>query len=768
MKRLLVIALLTLIAGNLRAEDVLVQGLLPLSLPSFPGAADPLDELVITGVNASGGPATLVLRIDDDRSVDYRRRVNEERMVAPGPFELTFPAKALRRSNGEAFDMAGARRLFLFAAGQKVSATISRRKSEALPGGAIGYDLGPSDAAIYPGFQPLGPADPRLISGRAVAIRRAGAPLLTGTGLVGGTVYRFQATPGRWRVSLWIEDPGEWETLPHPLNRRVRVNGQDVVNFQWTPEEWIERRYLRLSRHEPEQLTSAWSAFGRLRGGRVDAVIDVADDAIDVELAGEGASATYLAGVLMQPDDGSPSVADAVDLERGRRFDEDWPVYGELRVTPTSAPLLLARGGSGRIEIEVPPGRRPIGLDYQGDLNIWAFEGRWSLERWHTGRNLLRPSAAHLTPLGADIARNPALPRRVVLWVAAAKSAASGHFVGSLRLDDGAVIPFSGEVLPIKLPRSRMPVGAYLERAPHLDWFAGGERSGDAQTVCDLQILARFGLTTVAPPLPPATSDAGPAYIQRLQSLTTLGFRGPIVAYAPLKRLVGDVGLDEAPSQLANLAATLGPDLMRRILWSVADEPSNAMHGSDLAEASAKLHERVPGFRAAAHLNHPNDLKDLRGVDVALVNPGMTLEPALFSTLREAGVTPWLYNMGNPRLAAGFWGIASGAAGYLQWHARMPTADPFDPTDGREGDVQFLFPTATVCPSQPDLHEDLLRLAEGVIDARWLAWLEATDPARAAQIRASVPSRWEDAVGLSDEALDELRKQILNVAHGLR
>jgi hypothetical protein len=155
---------------------------------------------VIRGVNASDAPTTLVLRIDDARSVDYRRRVNEERMVAPGRFELAFPARGMRRSNGEPFDLAAALRAFLFSTDAGVSAEIALRGGASLPHGAVGYDLGPDDAPVFPGFAPLGPSDPRIVSGRAAGLRRAGAPGLTGTGLVGGTVYRLPAPNGRWRV----------------------------------------------------------------------------------------------------------------------------------------------------------------------------------------------------------------------------------------------------------------------------------------------------------------------------------------------------------------------------------------------------------------------------------------------------------------------------------------------------------------------------------------------------------------------------------------
>jgi hypothetical protein len=126
--------------------------------------------------------------------------------------------------------------------------------------------------------------------------------------------------------------------------------------------------------------------------------------------------------------------------------------------------------------------------------------------------------------------------------------------------------------------------------------------------------------------------------------------------------------------------------------------------------------------------------------------------------------------MEQPRLAAGFYLWRVKAAGYLQWHARMPTADPFDPTDGREGDIQFLYPTAEICPAVPDLDRNLLRIADGVTDLRWVLWLEQRaidDPAARkllADLSAAIPEQWEEAKDLADLDLERLRQMIADLA----
>jgi hypothetical protein len=189
-----------------------------------------------------------------------------------------------------------------------------------------------------------------------------------------------------------------------------------------------------------------------------------------------------------------------------------------------------------------------------------------------------------------------------------------------------------------------------------------------------------------------------------------------------------------------------------------------------LAEA---VHAADPAARLAGHLNDRRDFTLLPRLALVTVNPAAGVDRADIDSLREAGVSPWLYNMPHPRLAAGAYLWRSGADGLLQWHARMPTADAFDPTDGREGDVQFLWPTPGVC-GPPDLDADLLDLVEGEEDLRWLAWLDAAAAAHpeAARLRhellAAIPATWTAAAALPADRPAAWRDLIANLAAKLR
>jgi hypothetical protein len=94
----------------------------------------------------------------------------------------------------------------------------------------------------------------------------------------------------------------------------------------------------------------------------------------------------------------------------------------------------------------------------------------------------------------------------------------------------------------------------------------------------------------------------------------------------------------------------------------------------------------------------------------------------------------------------------------------MPTADPFDPLDGREGDEQLILPSAAPCPSTPSIHRDLLDLADGVVDQRWLLWLDAQARPSARDLRSRIERRigvrWDRASRMTRRELREIRESI--------
>jgi len=84
--------------------------------------------------------------------------------------------------------------------------------------------------------------------------------------------------------------------------------------------------------------------------------------------------------------------------------------------------------------------------------------------------------------------------------------------------------------------------------------------------------------------------------------------------------------------------------------------------------------------------------------------------------------------------------------------------------------VQMFFPTLQACPERPDIHIDVLAMAEGVVDQRWMEWLRTRrEPATVALLReidGRLPRRWKDALA-GEARAHEIRAAIEDLARRL-
>ena len=754
--------------------------------------------LVIRGTVESDGPVTIVLRVDDDWSDGYASRVNEERIVPPGPFRWEVPLKGLKTSGGRMLRYDHLRGLHLFNASSrgKVRADVFRfEEAASLPDGAVGISLGGPQAALFPGFERLLPGDRRIEAGRPVAVTRPGVDPLIGSGMRGMERLRLPWPAGRATLTLWLEDVGEWETLPWVLRRRVRVNGRDIIDETFTPNEWIAQRYMRGRDRRYRPGEDSWEAYGRHRGGEITTEVEVGDDGITIELAGDGPGATFMAAALVEPA-GSRAAVDAVTKWRRDWFVNAWPIDERAPRKPANLPSVAmdrpgpvptlkasaAPGTGQRIEFQTDSAADRPDLPFTFEpaasnpapLKAQLWSARWRLDRESTGVNLLQPSDRTLRGGLHLQARAGNGPTRHVVWLSTPADAPAGRYRGTLVLGGDATarrVPVELEVLPVKLPGSPKVSGFYLEPPIHLTWFDETRDDATRQLACDMRFLAGFGVTGNAPPLPePVANRNGPllsASQQALQNATT----APWLAYAAAKRSAAEAGVEGSAAAIAGALADLKAQGLPPPVWSVADEPSNpSPDGSPLAAWVSAIRAAAPTARLAGHLNARKDTRLLDLFDVVLLNDGYGLDVARLHGAQGKGREVWLYNTGKHRFSAGFWLWRTSATRYLQWHARMPTADAFDPTDGREGDVQALLPMATPCAATPDIDEAVLEMAEGVVDHRWLLWLDSQP--QAAGVRFDLLRRfgaeWQGASGQPAGALDDMRRQVEGLARSLK
>lgn len=747
-------------------------------------AADPLAELVVSGVNSGATALPVTVRIDDRPAAAYSERVNEERVLPPGPFVLRLRLAALLTPRGRPLDRAAPWHVIVFAPDGGVSFNPLRLElPPALPPQVRGWYFGPDWSVPLRGFETVQPGDPRVSGPHVEAVARPGGDPVLAHGM---RLTRFAASlpPGRWRVTLWTEDPGAWETLPPVLEQRIRLNGVDVFALRRSYAEWVAQRYLAGRTREANPAQTPFAAIGALRGDRVWGDVTVgADGAFVVELAGFPQAATHIAAIVAAPAEAPEDGAGAVEALRASRFAETWPVLVAPPAHPAvpapeisaPAPAVSARGGVAvlRLEARVPAAEFVSAwIAWDGAaLPARILWGQWGWHRPGANGTGLQFAARQLRADVDAVPLRPDLPRPFVVLVQAAE-VGKHHGWLVLRGPDGALrAPISVEVLAADRATLGAQVGAFLDFAPQLlgdpAWDRGtARRDARRQAACDLTTLGQLGLAALMPPVGRIDEDLD-GVVEDVRVAAAHG-KGPIIAYAPLRALPRA----DAPAWIVRAEAALAAAGLPRVVWSLADEPAYNGTLADAAALADAVHRAAPQALLAGHLNDVRDAAILPALALATVNPGYGVDAADIAALRAVHVRPFLYNMPEPRLAAGAYLWRSGADGLVQWHARMPTADAFDPTDGREGDVQFLWPTPGIC-APADLDAGVLDLVEGAEDLRWFAWLDAAAARshEAAALRrklwADVPGMWAPAARLAGHA-GQWRAEIVGLARKIQ
>lgn len=807
----LCIAFLSLLTETSHAQLIAENTTTPVDVTfARPPAVEAGQEWQVKGENTSSQTITLVLRLDDAQSVDYYSRVNIERVIPPGPFVFRLDTSGLKTENKRLLDLQHVRRLMLFVGRDQPAVRVEKIEiatTFSLPVGVYGWDLGSATSPLYPGFKRLTPLDKEVEGVVLKSVARSGGDALLSDGIRGLERVRLRVPNGKYRVTLWVDDLGEWEYLPHSLARAVWANERKVWNEAFTEQQWLEQKYLVGRVSEAVVEGDVWDIIGARRGGQLTFVSEVTTNDLTLRFEGKLPDDRYLAGVLVEPASSEEGLRKLTQSRR-ERFMETWrvgPMDVPPRPTKASAwlqafavpfkiekasalepkPRFQAAPGTGLTFDAVILSDRDDGhpavalteprLSDQQKLSSHVRYGHWSYERPASSSTILEVRADQLRSDLGQLKLYSAMPRRLNVDIQVPRAAQSGIYRGELQIATGPdfiSLPFEVEVLAVGLPELNVPVGVYLERLPFWDWFAGLRNQGRAATECDLAYLRELGLTGVAPPL--ATPTLKPNDFQQdLVAARNAGFAQDLLAYAPVKRLIAQLGAENIGPALAKASLDARRAGLEPPVWAIADEPGRDAEAlAQIAMLSKSLRFAVPNIKLAVQLNHPSQKSVLDAVEVALVNTGYGVSAADISEIKRHGSQAWLYNMPDARLAAGFYLWRVGAQGYLQWHARMPTADPFDPTDGREADIQLLLPTKEICPKIPDIHARLLAISQGIVDLRWLLWLEqhSNEPAagalRARLIR-EISDNWGTAKGRTDQ-FDLWRAEIVRVALATR
>ena len=747
----------------------------------------------LSGINTSTQSKLIIIEIGQNRA-PYAHRINQERGVLPGAFSIQLYPFGFKTSKGDKLSFNPQTRLKIFTMDQDEAiqefqlTQLNKEPSNAL----YAYDFGPENQAVWQGFSSITPTHPilrqNLKSQKPEAFSRLSLDPLIRDGISGITSVKLPLPEGQWRLHLWTEDVGYWQTLPEQIERRIRINGEDRDYQLNPPLPWVKNRYTqnkyRLSQFNSLNNLTSWRAIGQYRGDHKQFLIKAKNGEVHIELAGANNIATSLTGLMIERAD-QHLLAD-ITFQRALWFNGRWPLLplkSDKNTPPNSKTYRFSPDTPLFISLTLDKSIQLNHLDWQ--KTPFIIEKRLLLKQLE--RSLGDYQA---NPAGSFLAIKPTLlsanedngqaSKQLHLTIKAPKDLAPGKYPLTIfnNQDKRIQQQLNLELLGTRLPKLTKPVGIYLDYAPHL--FLSYERSpmAEKQLLCDLTSLSSLSLTGVAPPFPlPKNAASIKAYKNRLEHIFALGLQPPFLDYASLKNLRFQFGLDQTSAKLTALSkATQFRD--KALAMSVADEPSNADSlGAGLKQMASLVDNSQTQplttqatLLKAAHLNHPSDKRWLMALDIALINQGYGVSRQSIQFIRNQGTKVWLYNMSNKRLAAGFFLWKHKLSGYLQWHARMPTADPYDPTDGREDDQQLLPVMSTVCAQNADLHPELIALAQGISDHKWLSWLDKKSlvsiPAFKLRQRLldKIPNTWKRAEKLTSTQLQTWRNEIEELA----
>ncbi len=820
--------LLMLFSGGSYATQSHVLTDEPVSLPqhfetkTLTKLVNEHSELVIEGINNDKEPRIVILRFDDNRSQGYNSRANVERVVTPGRFTINLPMFGLKTGDKRPLNWQQWQQFIVFSDNEeKISVNhVAITRAADFSAASMGYDLGSPDSPVLRGMTQITPAFAGIKGQHLRSRNSVSGNALTRDGIEGIKSLTLDVPNGRWQVTLWFAMQGEWENLPRQQNQHISAQGKTVWQRNLSAQQWISSDYLAGQYQEALIDGSPWQLFGDKPSQRVTTYVQVTDGRLYLDFSGQTTHDNYLSGVFLSP--GAAQGRDTALLIKAlkQRFEQKWQVANtpakidktaQQKVSITKVhfteqwqpdvpsikrlePLVSVANGFAVLDFKVNSTHALNNVQLQLTLSDDSLvaevrQGVWRYQRPQGSATLLSLGANELQSVyPGKMLRLPAqLSRRINLLIPVKNQSVSG--VLTLK-KDGKMLAnsaFDIKVLNVKLPSIRQSVGIYHEKAPHWGWFHSLKNNAQTTLTCDYRYLNKLGLTALSAPL--ATPGVITEDMSAQQISKTLApyvadlklyheyFKQPALDYTTVKRLDGHYKNQPVlkQRQLAALNRMLKAEQLPLPQFAVVDE-MELLTGAELGKFSANLAQwqnALPMASFVGQLNKTQNQQLTPMLDSALVNQGFGANKQTISALQRQGKSVWLYNMSAMRMAGGFYLWQSKAQGYLQWHGRMPTGQPFNPVDGREADFQLMYPALQECVAQPDINAKLLAIALGIEDRRWMNWLFKTAKTNIeakqllTKLTEQVPNQWVDVEVLPAQQVHHWRGAITALASKL-
>ena len=173
----------------------------------------------------------------------------------------------------------------------------------------LGFDFGPPDSAVQPGFIKVSPRSEWVKGGQMAAMRRPEGAALLRDGLVNVRRINLPVPDGEYRVMVMTDDVGVTENNMSPFGENMKINGARIRMPEVDPKAWVDTAFLaepneyfgQEGDRAAESVRRRPSAQTRTTGGvtLVHAVVEGGQLSITFD-KNQGFN-TYVTGVIVEP-----------------------------------------------------------------------------------------------------------------------------------------------------------------------------------------------------------------------------------------------------------------------------------------------------------------------------------------------------------------------------------------------------------------------------------------------------------------------------------
>lgn len=225
----------------------------------------------------------------------------------------------------------------------------------------LGFDFGPPDSSVQPGFQKVTARSDWVRGGGMAGLRRPEGAALLRDGLLNVRRIELPIPDGEYRVMILTDDVGVTENNMSPFGKNMKVNGARIRMPEVEPKAWVDQAYLaepndyfgRDGAERADAVRRRPSAQARSTGGvtLVHAVVENGKLLITFD-KNQGFN-TYVTGVIVEPVSEESIFTGSPEVRRIVFADKEDVNKAEEVVSKAVAQLLSSSGPDGSDEFAI-------------------------------------------------------------------------------------------------------------------------------------------------------------------------------------------------------------------------------------------------------------------------------------------------------------------------------------------------------------------------------------------------------------------------------